>query len=153
MKRSSWTKGLLRKRNALRKSLGQKFADEAFTRWMKAQQLLTINKAQKRDVVVEERAATFKPLSLKKINFGTYWYTIKCAKGKGAKKLIVTSNINRQREPSEKRGVRLTHHISATIILWYESSIRLFSFLLVCFCWLEAVSQLLRLKSKLIREA
>ena len=34
-----------------------------------------------------------KPLSSKKINFGTYGYTIRRAKGKGAKGLAVTRNV------------------------------------------------------------
>ena len=83
------TKGHIRKRNALRKSLGKKIADQAFSKWLKAQKS-AIKKAPKRDAVAEKIAAALKLLSSKKINFGTYGYSIKRAKGKGAKGLIVT---------------------------------------------------------------
>ena len=86
------TKGHIRKRNALRKSLGKKIADQAFSKWLKAQKS-AIKKAPKRDPVAEKIAAALKPLSSKKINFGTYGYSIKRAKGKGAKGLIVTRNF------------------------------------------------------------
>ena len=84
------TKGHIRKRNALRKSLGQKIADQAFSKWLKAQKS-AIKKAPKRDAVAEKIAARLKPLS-SKINFGTYGYTIRRAKGKGAKGLVVIRN-------------------------------------------------------------
>ena len=85
------TKGHIRKRNALRKSLGKKIADQAFSKWLKAQKSV-IKKAPKRDAVAEKIAAALKPLSSKKINFGTYGYTIRRAKGKGAKGLVVIRN-------------------------------------------------------------
>ena len=85
------TKGHIRKRNALRKSLGKKIADQAFSKWLKAQNS-AIKKAPKRDAVAEKIAAALKPLSSKKINFGTYGYTIRRAKGKGAKGLVVIRN-------------------------------------------------------------
>ena len=85
------TKGHIRKRNALRKSLGKKIADQAFSKWSKAQKS-AIKKAPKRDAVAEKIAAALKPLSSKKINFGTYGYTIRRAKGKGAKGLVVIRN-------------------------------------------------------------
>ena len=78
------TKGHIRKRNALRKSLGKKIADQAFSKWLKAQKS-AIKKAPKRDAVAEKIVAALKPLSSKKINFGTYGYTIRRAKGKGQK--------------------------------------------------------------------
>ena len=85
------TKGHIRKRNALRKSLGKKIADQAFSKWLKAQKS-AIKKAPKKDAVAEKIAAALKPLSSKKINFGTYGYTIRRAKGKGAKGLVVIRN-------------------------------------------------------------
>ena len=93
MEASALTKGQLRKRNALRKSLGKKIADHAFAKWVKTQQSAAANKIQKRDGVAKRIAAALKPLSSKKINFGTYGYSIKRAKGKGAKGLIVTRNF------------------------------------------------------------
>ena len=85
------TKGHIRKRNALRKSLGKKIADQAFSKWLKAQKS-AIKKAPKRDAAAEKIATALKPLSSKKINFGTYGYTIRRAKGKGAKGLVVIRN-------------------------------------------------------------
>ena len=89
--RMKLTKGQIRKRNALRKSLGQKIADQAFSKWLKAQNS-AIKKAPKKDAVAEKIAAALKLLSSKKINFGTYGYTIRRAKGKGAKGLVVIRN-------------------------------------------------------------
>ena len=90
--RMKLTKGLIRKRNALRKSLGNKIADQAFAKWMKAEKSAAAKKAPKRDAVAEKIAAALKPLFSKKINFGTYGYTIRRAKGKGAKGLVVNRN-------------------------------------------------------------
>ena len=90
--RMKLTKGQIRKRNALRKSLGNKIADQAFAKWMKAEKSAVAKKGPKRDAVAEKIAAALKPLSSKKINFGTYGYTIRRAKGKGAKELVVTRN-------------------------------------------------------------
>ena len=93
MKTLALTKGQLRKRNALRKSLGKKIADHAFAKWMKTQQSASAKKIQRRDGMAKKIAAALKPLSSKKINFGTYGYSIKRAKGKGGKGLIVTRNL------------------------------------------------------------
>ena len=91
--RMKLTKGQTRKRNALRKSLGKKIADQAFSKWIKVEKSTTAKKAPKRDAVVEKISAALKPLSSKKINLGTYGYTIRRAKGKGAKGLVVTKNV------------------------------------------------------------
>ena len=87
------TKGHIRKRNALRKSLGNKIADQAFAKWMKAEKSAAAKKAPKKDVVAEKIAAALKRVAGKKLNFGTYGYTIRRAKGKGAKGLVVTRNV------------------------------------------------------------
>ena len=87
------TKGQIRKRNALRKSLGNKIADQAFAKWMKAEAKAASKKVTKKDAVAEKIAAALKPVAGKKLNFGTYGYTIRRAKGKGAKGLVVTRNV------------------------------------------------------------
>ena len=56
---------------------------------MKTEESAT-KKAPKRDVVAEKIAAALKPPSSKKINFMIYGYTIRRAKGKWAKELVVT---------------------------------------------------------------
>ena len=90
--RMKLTKGQIRKRNALRKSLGNKIADQAFAKWIKFEAKAAVKKAPKKDAVAEKIAAALKPVAGKKINFGTYGYTIRRAKGKGAKGLVVTKN-------------------------------------------------------------
>ena len=91
--RTKLTKGQIRKRNALRKSLGNKIADQAFAKWMKAEAKAASKKVTKKDAVAEKIAAALKPVAGKKLNFGTYGYTIRRAKGKGAKGLVVTRNV------------------------------------------------------------
>jgi len=100
--RMKLTKGLIRKRNALRKSLGNKIADQAFAKWMKAEKSVAAKKAPKRDAVAEKIAAALKPLFSKKINFGTYGYTIRRTKGKGAKGFVATRN----KKPSKTTGTK-----------------------------------------------
>ena len=87
------TKGQIRKRNALRKSLGNKIADQAFAKWMKAETKAASKKVTKKDAVAEKIAAALKPVAGKSLNFGTYGYTIRRAKGKGAKGLVVSRNV------------------------------------------------------------
>ena len=87
------TKGHIRKRNALRKSLGNKIADQAFAKWIKAEKSAAAKKAPKKDAVAEKIAAALKPVAGKNLNFGTYGYTIRRAKGKGSKGLLVTRNV------------------------------------------------------------
>ena len=91
--RMKLTKGQIRKRNALRKSLGNKIADQAFAKWMKAEAKAASKKVTKKDAVAEKIAAALKPVAGKSLNFGTYGYTIRRAKGKGSKGLLVTRNV------------------------------------------------------------
>ena len=87
------TKGQIRKRNALRKSLGNKIADQAFAKWIKAEKSAVAKKAPKKDAVAEKITGVLKRVAGKKLNFGTYGYTIRRAKGKGSKGLLVTRNV------------------------------------------------------------
>ena len=94
------TKGQVRKLNALRKSLGNKIADPAFSKWLKTQNL---NKSEgKIDPVAAKLERSLKSLSSKKINLGTWGYTIKRAKGKGAKGFVATRN----KKPSKTTGTK-----------------------------------------------
>ncbi len=82
------TKGEVRKLNALRKSIGDKLADEAFSKWLKQR------KSAKKEVGVEPVAAkiaeALKPLAKdKSVNLGLYGYSIRRARGKGAKGIVV----------------------------------------------------------------
>jgi hypothetical protein len=90
MRKSKLTKGQVRKLNALRKSLGPKIADPAFFKWLKMQ---NSNKfGEKTDPVAEKLERSLKSLSFTKINLGTWGYTIKRAKGTGAKGFVATRN-------------------------------------------------------------
>ena len=81
------TKGQLRKLNALRKSLGTKIADRAFTHWLKAQPAKV--ETAKSDPVAEKLVAAVASLSKdKSFNLGRKGYVVKRAKGKGAKGFV-----------------------------------------------------------------
>ena len=100
MRMSKLTKGQVQKLNALRKSLGNKIADPAFSKWLKTQ---NPNKSGgKTDPVAEKLEGSLKSLSSKKINLGTWGYTIKRAKGKGAKGFVATRN----KKPSKTTGTK-----------------------------------------------
>ncbi len=82
------TKGEVRKLNALRKSIGDKLADGAFSNWLK--QKTSAKSVSHVDPVAEKIAEAVKPLAKdKSINLGRYGYSIKRARGKGAKGIVV----------------------------------------------------------------
>ncbi len=82
------TKGEVRKLNALRKSIGDKLADGAFSKWLK--QKTSAKSVDNVDPVAEKIAEAVKPLAKdKSINLGRYGYSIKRARGKGAKGIVV----------------------------------------------------------------
>lgn len=86
---SDLTKGQIRKLNALRKSIGDTLGEEAFRKWLKLQS--SASNKDRVDPVAELIAETLKPLANKKnINFGRHGYSIKRAKGKGAKGIVVS---------------------------------------------------------------
>ena len=70
--RMKLTKGQIRKRNALRKSLGKKIAEQAFLKWLKAQKSAS-KKAPKRDAVAEKIAEVIKPTIIKEDKFEDLW--------------------------------------------------------------------------------
>jgi hypothetical protein len=90
MRISKLTKGQVRKLKALRKSLGNKIADPAFSKWLKTQN--SSKSGGKVDLVATQLERSLKSLASKKINLGTWGYTIKRAKGKGAKGFVATRN-------------------------------------------------------------
>ncbi len=82
------TKGEARKLNALRKSIGDKLANEAFSNWLK--QKTSAKSVDGVDPVADKIAEAVKPLAKdKSINLGRYGYSIKRARGKGAKGIVV----------------------------------------------------------------
>ncbi len=85
---SKLTKGQIRKLNALRKSVGDALGEEAFTKWLKQQK--SEKKEVRIDPVVRKIAEALKPLAGdKSLNLGRYGYSIRRARGKGAKGIVV----------------------------------------------------------------
>ena len=81
------TKGQLRKLNALRKSLGDKIADRAFSQWQKEQPAKVVT--AKSDPVAEKLVTALASLSKDKaFNLSRKGYVVKRAKGKGAKGFV-----------------------------------------------------------------
>ena len=79
---STLTKGQTRKLNALRKSLGNEIADDAFAKWMKTQ---TKEETIQVDTVAEKIKAALSSLEQDKaFRLGSKGYNIKRSKGKGA---------------------------------------------------------------------
>ena len=85
---STLTKGQTRKLNALRKSLGNEIADDAFAKWMKTQ---TKEETVQIDPVAEKIKAALSSLEHDKaFRLGSKGYLIKRSKGKGASGFTVS---------------------------------------------------------------
>ena len=85
---STLTKGQTRKLNALRNSLGNEIADDAFEKWMKTQ---TKGKTIQVDPVAEKIKAALSSLEEDKaFRLGSKGYNIKRSKGKGASGFTVS---------------------------------------------------------------
>ena len=79
---STLTKGQVRKLNALRKSVGDNIAQDAFGNWMKTQ---SKTPKEVRDPVADALVAALSNLtSDKSFRLGTKGYVVRRAKGKGA---------------------------------------------------------------------
>jgi hypothetical protein len=79
---STLTKGQIRKLNALRKSIGDDIAEDAFSKWMKSQ---TKTPKEVRDPVADALVAALSSLiSDKSFKLGSKGYVVRRAKGKGA---------------------------------------------------------------------
>jgi len=79
---STLTKGQIRKLNALRKSVGDDIAEEAFGKWMKVQ---SKTPKEVRDPVADALVAALANLrDDKSIRLGMKGYVIRRARGKGA---------------------------------------------------------------------
>ena len=85
---STLTKGQTRKLNALRKSLGNEIADDAFAKWMKMQ---TKEETIQIDPVAEKiKVALSSLVHDKAFRLGSKGYLIKRSKGKGASGFTVS---------------------------------------------------------------
>lgn len=79
---STLTKGQVRKLNALRKSLGDNIAEEAFTKWLVAQSKET---KEARDPIADALVSALAHLQHDKgFRLGRRGYVVRRAKGKGA---------------------------------------------------------------------
>ena len=79
---STLTKGQIRKLNALRKSIGDDIAEDAFGKWMKTQ---SKTPKEVRDPVADTLVAALSNLtSDKRFKLGSKGYVVRRAKGKGA---------------------------------------------------------------------
>jgi hypothetical protein len=88
IKETVLTKGQIRKLNALRKSIGDKLGEEAFSKWLKEQ--ATAKPKAQTDPVAEKILNAVKPLEKDKtIRLGNQGYVVKRARGKGAKGFVV----------------------------------------------------------------
>ena len=88
----SLTKGQKRKLNALKKSIGDKLGSDAFAKWMKEQ----AKKApiEKTDPVAEKLLNALNPLMKdKSIKLGNRGYSVRRARGKGAKGFSISKII------------------------------------------------------------
>ena len=88
--KSTLSKGHIRKLEALRKSLGEKIADEAFAKWLKEQESKELK--SKPDITAQKLQDAVSALQDSDINLGTYGYTIRKSKGKGARGFVITKN-------------------------------------------------------------
>ena len=88
---STLTKGQIRKLNALRKSIGDDIAEDAFGKWMKTQP-----KAPKevRDPVADALVAALANLkNVKSFKLGAKGYVVKRSKGKGASGFVASKVV------------------------------------------------------------
>lgn len=80
---SNLTKGQVRKLNALRKSIGDKLGEEAFSKWLKEQ--TSLEPKEKSDPVANKILEALKPLQNdKSFKLGNKGYIVKRARGQGA---------------------------------------------------------------------
>ena len=88
---STLNKGQIRKLYALRKSVGDDIADDAFTKWMKTQ---TKTPKETRDPVADALVAALSNLtSDKSFKLGTKGYVVKRSKGKGASGFVASKVV------------------------------------------------------------
>ena len=85
------TKGLVRKLNALRKSVGDDLAEEVFAKWLERQ--ATSQAKSKPDPVAMKIVEALACLENDpKFNLGNHGYTLRRAKGKGTSGFVANKN-------------------------------------------------------------
>lgn len=86
---STLTKGHLRKLNALRKSIGDDLAEDAFSKWLLRQAKEVSETDPVADRIVEALGGLEDD---RKFNLGLYGYTVRRAKGKGQSGFVAVKN-------------------------------------------------------------
>lgn len=86
---STLTKGHLRKLNALRKSIGDDLAEDAFSKWLLRQAKEVPETDPVADRIVEALGGLEDD---RKFNLGLYGYTVRRAKGKGQSGFVAVKN-------------------------------------------------------------
>jgi len=88
---SALTKGQIRKLNALRKSIGDDIAENAFSKWMKSQ---TKTPKEVRDPVADTLVTALSHLQNdKSFNLGAKGYVVRRSKGKGASGFVASKVV------------------------------------------------------------
>ncbi len=88
---STLNKGQIRKLNALRKSVGDDIAEDAFTKWMKTQ---TKNPKEVRDPVADALVAALDQFKDdKSFKLGNKGYVVRRAKGKGVSGFVASKVV------------------------------------------------------------
>ncbi len=86
---STLTKGQIRKLNALRKSIGDDLAEDAFSKWL----LRQAREVTETDPVADRIVSALAGLEDdRKFNLGLYGYTVRRAKGKGQSGFVAVKN-------------------------------------------------------------
>ena len=87
---SSLTKGQIRKLTALRKSIGDDLADDAFSKWLARQEVAA---APASDPVADRLVEALSGFEGdRKFNLGLYGYTVRRARGKGQSGFVAVRN-------------------------------------------------------------
>ena len=91
MDESTLTKGQVRKLNALKKSIGDDLGTMAFSKWLQTQSKEIV---VKKDPVAEKLIAALSSLENDtSVRFGNKGYSVKRARGKGAKGFVVQTIV------------------------------------------------------------
>ena len=95
MDESKLTKGQVRNLNALRKSVGNKLGDEAFSKWL-AQQASAAAEPKPDPIALKIEDALAGFVDDRSFRLGNYGYTVRRARGKGVSGFVVTKNAKPQ---------------------------------------------------------
>jgi len=90
MDETTLTKVQSRKLNALRRLVGDKLGEEAFSKWVKQQAASSAAKADPVAKKIEEALAGF--ANDRSFKLGNYGYTVRRARGKGASGFAASKN-------------------------------------------------------------